>query len=222
MYLHPDVQHAELGLGGWPDHLVVWLFGRKWKSPPITLGLSQWYSLCLTWSHTKDKPSLYIDGKLVDMTLGGFSLVSTFCFRFCASYYCSLSSSASAHPSDTCPSSSPSCHKLAPNGTLTLGVSHRLNNGIIQIIPMTGMVGKVSLFRLWQRERSKQEVTSVNCTDGDVLKWERDNWDTREGTELSNSNLQCGENHAECPLRSGSQTLFKLALPQKPFPVLFF
>ncbi|XP_034463373.1 adhesion G-protein coupled receptor G4 [Hippoglossus hippoglossus] len=162
MYRHPDIQYAELGLGGWPDHLVVWLFGREWKSPQIKLRLSQWYSLCLTWSHTKDKPALYIDGNLLDMT--------------------------AAHSSDTCPSS---CHILAPNGTLTLGVSHLLNNGIVEIIPFTGMVGKVSLFRVWQQERSKQEVTSVNCTDGDVLKWERDNWDTRMGTELSNSSLQC-------------------------------
>ncbi|XP_062262524.1 adhesion G-protein coupled receptor G4 [Platichthys flesus] len=165
MYRHPDAQYTELGLGGRPDYLVVWLFGREWKSPQINLSLSQWYSLCLAWSHTKDKPALYIDGQLLDMT--------------------------AAHPSDTCPSPPPSCHKLAPNGTLTLGIAHRLTNGHIQVSPFTGPVGKASLFRLWQRERSQQEVTSVNCTDGDVLKWERDNWDTLLGTELSSSSLQC-------------------------------
>ena len=75
MYRHPDAQYTELGLGGKLNRLVVWLFGREWTSPKINLSLSQWYTLCLAWSHTKDKPSLYIDDKLVDMKAGGFYFV---------------------------------------------------------------------------------------------------------------------------------------------------
>ncbi|TDH05214.1 hypothetical protein EPR50_G00139510 [Perca flavescens] len=67
MYSHPEAQYTELGLGGKWDHLVVWLFGTEWTSPKITLHQSQWYSLCLTWTHTNNRPSLYLDGNLVDI-----------------------------------------------------------------------------------------------------------------------------------------------------------
>ena len=74
MYRHPEVQYAELGLGGSRGHLVVWLLGTEWTAPQVKLGLLQWYSLCLTWSHLKDRPALYINGNLVDMTAGGIYL----------------------------------------------------------------------------------------------------------------------------------------------------
>ncbi|XP_047186405.1 adhesion G-protein coupled receptor G4 [Scophthalmus maximus] len=165
MYRHPEAQYAELGIGGEWDHVVVWLFGTRWTAPQVNLRPSQWYSLCLTWSHTKDTPALYVNGNLVDMI---------------------------ADPTvDTCPSSPPSCHKLAPNGTLTLGAAHQLNGGNIQVLPFTSMVGRVSLFRLWQRERGRQEVASVNCTEGDVLKWESDIWDTQMAAVLLDPSLQC-------------------------------
>lgn len=51
----------------------------------------------------------------------------------------------------------------------------------------------MSLFRLWQRERGRQEVASVNCTEGDVLKWESDIWDTQMAAVLLDPSLQCGE-----------------------------
>eukprot|EP00064_Thunnus_orientalis_P007273 superscaffoldBa00000796_g7293 len=161
MYRHPEVQNPELGLEGKGGRLVVWLFGTKWTTPPIILGLKQWHSLCLTWSHTKDRPALYINRKLVDIT--------------------------AAHD----PSVFPSCRKLAPNGTLTLGTAHHLVNGNIQIKPFTRMLGKLSLFRLWGRERSEQEVTSLHCTEGELVKWERDHWDGQFCTPLPDSTLQC-------------------------------
>ncbi|XP_034746736.1 adhesion G-protein coupled receptor G4-like [Etheostoma cragini] len=160
MYSHPEARYTELGLGGKWGHLVVWLFGTEWTSPKITLHQSQWYSLCLTWTHTKDRPSLYIDGNLVDIL-------------------------AETPPSIT------SCSKLAPNGTLTLGATHRLVNGDIEIIPFPNPVGKLSLFRLWGRERSIQEVTSLKCTEGNLVKWDRDNWDTQICAPLPDSNLKC-------------------------------
>lgn len=64
MYRHPEFQHAELGLGGKHDRLVVWLCGVEWTTPQLNFRPSQWYSLCLTWSHTKDRPDLYINGHL--------------------------------------------------------------------------------------------------------------------------------------------------------------
>ncbi|XP_054482374.1 adhesion G-protein coupled receptor G2 [Anoplopoma fimbria] len=158
-YTHPKLQCTELGLGGQRDRLVVWLFGTEWTTPKINLRLSHWYSLCLTWSHAKERPALYVDGNLVDVM------------------------------ADTTPSIPNSSCKLAPNGRLTLGASHRLVNGTI--IPHPAPVGLLSLFRFWGRERSKKEVTSLNCTEGDLVKWERDHWDTHNCFPLPDPRLQC-------------------------------
>lgn len=70
MYRHPDVQHAELGLGGKWGRLVVWLSGKEWTTNQINLRVSHWYSLCLTWTQTKGRPVLYIDGNPVDIIAG--------------------------------------------------------------------------------------------------------------------------------------------------------
>ncbi|XP_061596705.1 uncharacterized protein LOC133460159 [Cololabis saira] len=148
MYRHPTHRYPELGLGGKWGHLVVWLFGMEWISPQMNLQLSRWYPLCLTWSHTGRKPVLYVDGRPTDIV--------------------------AAHNTDSVP---PSC-KLSPNGSLTLGADHTLVSGTIHIIPSSGMMGKLSLFRIWGRERSKQEVTSRNCSEGDLVMWEEDVWDT--------------------------------------------
>lgn len=111
----------------------------------------------------------------------------------CSLCHTTLFSSLLAHHVDTTPSISSSCRKLAPNGTLTLGATHRLVNGDIEIIPFPNPVVKLSLFRLWGRERSKQEVTSLKCTEGDLVKWDRNNWDTQICAPLPDSNLKCGE-----------------------------
>lgn len=73
MYRHPAAQYTELGVGGKWDRLVVWLFGMEWTTNRIRPDVSQWYSLCLTWTHTKDRPTLYINGKPVDLMAGGFN-----------------------------------------------------------------------------------------------------------------------------------------------------
>ncbi|XP_076607137.1 adhesion G-protein coupled receptor G4-like [Chaetodon auriga] len=163
MYRHPEVQCTELGLGGKWGRLVVWLFGMEWTTDQMNLDVSHWYSLCLTWTHTKDRPALYINGEPVDIM--------------------------AAHSS--APSISPLCCKLAPSGTLTLGAAHRLVNGSIQIIPFTGLLGKVSQFRIWGRERSKEEVTSLRCTEGDLVTWGRDDWDAQICGPLPDSSLYC-------------------------------
>lgn len=72
MYHHPEVQCAELGLGVKSGRLVVWLFGTEWTAPE-RLHLLDWYSLCLTWTHTKDRPALYVNGNLVDIMAGGLN-----------------------------------------------------------------------------------------------------------------------------------------------------
>ncbi|KAM6983634.1 uncharacterized protein LKV04_011561 [Tautogolabrus adspersus] len=162
MYRHPEVQYAELGFGAKQGRLVVWLCGAEWITADLALPVSQWHSLCLTWAHTKDRPALFIEGKPIEMS--------------------------EAHSLDTAPSVHPSCRKLAPNGTLTLGASHYLVDGNINIIPFTRLLGSLAQFRLWGRE---QEVTSLRCTEGDFVKWEKDNWDTQVCAPLSDRSLQC-------------------------------
>nr|XP_033502591.1 adhesion G-protein coupled receptor G4 [Epinephelus lanceolatus] len=161
MYRHPEAQYTELGLGGKWGCLVVWLFGTEWTTSKINLHPSQWHSLCLTWTHTKDRPALYLNGNLVDIT------------------------------AETTPSISPPYGKLAPNGTLTLGAMHRLVSGSIQVIPFNSLMGKLSLFRLWGRERDQKEVASLYCTEGDLVKWERDNWDTQICAPFPDPSLKC-------------------------------
>lgn len=62
MYRHPEVQYTELGFGGRDGLLLVWLFGKEWTTRQIVLDSSRWYGMCLTWTHTAQKPILYIQG----------------------------------------------------------------------------------------------------------------------------------------------------------------
>lgn len=78
MYRHPEAQYTELGLGGKFGRLVVWLFGTEWTTRQINLNVSRWYMLCLTWTHTKGKPTLYIDGNPEDIVAGGLNITQSF------------------------------------------------------------------------------------------------------------------------------------------------
>ncbi|XP_076025220.1 adhesion G-protein coupled receptor G4 [Genypterus blacodes] len=167
MYRHPELQCAELGLGGESGHLVVWLFGMKWITSLSRLPLGRWNSVCLTWSHPDSRPALYVNGAVVDIT--------------------------PAHEDeDRSPLTSQSCCTMAANGTLSLGAAHRLVNGRMEILSGSRMSGRLSLFRLWGRRRSEEEVTSLYCTEGDLVKWERDNWDTQTCAPLPDHSLECG------------------------------
>ncbi|KAF3841062.1 hypothetical protein F7725_006924 [Dissostichus mawsoni] len=169
MYSHPEVQ-TELGLAMKERRLLVWLFGSEWSTTRrINLRRSRWYSMCLTWKH-KGRLALYIDGQQERIRTGGFSIKQLgYKEGGLDTTYSSLS------------------RKLSPNGTLTLGASRSVVNGIT----FPALVGKLSLFRLWGRERSDHDVTSLRCTEGDVVKWARDNWDTPVCDVFSNSSLEC-------------------------------
>ncbi|XP_054907233.1 adhesion G-protein coupled receptor G4 [Poeciliopsis prolifica] len=187
MYRHPEVQYTELGMGGKDRRLVVWLFGEEWITQDINLQLLQWYTLCLTWSHTKDRPALYVNGSLINMT--------------------------AAH-TNIPPVAASLCCQLAPNGSLTLGVGHTINNGNIEIIQNSGMLGKISLFRMWGRERSKEEVTSLSCTEGDLVKWVRDNWDTVNCDPICDTSLKCETQLTFPPLRRFRCLVYTSVIPK--------
>lgn len=98
-----------------------------------------------------------------------------------------------AHSADGPPSTSSSCCKLAPSGTLTLGAAHKLVDGNLEVLAFTGLPGQISLFRLWGREWSKEEVTSLKCIEGDLVTWRSDDWDTQACAPVHDSSLRCGE-----------------------------
>ena len=87
-----------------------------------------------------------------------------------------------------------SCHSgRAQEGTLTLGSSHSLSHGKLQVDSIGRLIGKLSLFRIWGREHTAQEVTSLGCTEGDLVRWEAGAWDSPVCIDRPESSLLCGE-----------------------------
>lgn len=88
----------------------------------------------------------------------------------------------------------PSLHQqLAPNGTLTLGVSHFVDaNGEVHQESGSNLLGEIGLFRMWAREWSAEELLEQSCADGDVLSWDLQHW--KHGcSPRPDSSLQCGK-----------------------------
>lgn len=94
-------------------------------------------------------------------------------------------------------SSSSFCRKLAPGGTLTLGAGHKLVDGDVEMLPYMSLPGKIALFRLWRREWSEEEVTSLGCVEGEMVTWWWEDWETRDCAPLPEDNLTCGESRRE-------------------------
>ncbi|XP_071772292.2 adhesion G protein-coupled receptor G4a [Centroberyx gerrardi] len=80
--------------------------------------------------------------------------------------------------------------RLAQNGTLTLGVSHNVANGKLQIENGKTLFGEIGLFRIWAREWSAEELGTPSCADGDVVSWDVRQWNY-SCTLQPDSTLQC-------------------------------
>ncbi|KAK7926346.1 hypothetical protein WMY93_008656 [Mugilogobius chulae] len=186
MYRHPVHPHAELGFGGRNQRLVVWLFGLEFRTKHAApLKRDEWYDFCITWSKKKTTPALYMNGDKLEMESSDRELYTA---------YCKTERSRD-------PALSSSCCQLAPNGSLTLGASHTVVSGRIQILPVGRFRGKVSVFRIWSRERSRQEVTSLKCTEGGVVKWDKSQWDTQTCPSVKDPSLECEWSKYEVKLR---------------------
>ncbi|XP_032384533.1 adhesion G-protein coupled receptor G4 [Etheostoma spectabile] len=86
---------------------------------------------------------------------------------------------------------SPIRPQLAPNGTLTLGVSHFINiNGDVQPENGKELLGEIGLFRMWAREWSAEDLRGQSCADGDVVRWDLQQWKHDCPPEL-NSDIHC-------------------------------
>ncbi|XP_063046858.1 adhesion G-protein coupled receptor G4 [Engraulis encrasicolus] len=87
--------------------------------------------------------------------------------------------------------------RLAGKGTLTLGVSHTMLDGVMAYETGKELMGFATLFRMWGREFSETELKELRCVDGDVVSWNQLHWDLK-GTYCqppSDSGLTCGEKY---------------------------
>lgn len=82
---------------------------------------------------------------------------------------------------------------LAPNGTLTLGVSHNVDpSGELKPESQTNLLGDISRFRMWAAERSGEDLQTQSCADGDVVSWDLRQW-KHKCPPVPDRSLQCGE-----------------------------
>ncbi|XP_077433424.1 adhesion G protein-coupled receptor G4a [Vanacampus margaritifer] len=92
---------------------------------------------------------------------------------------------------------------LAPNGTLTLGVSHYVDSsGAVKVEKGNNLLGEIGQFRLWAGEWSGEELGRRTCADGDVVSWDLRQWKHDCSLE-EDDNLQCAL-HATCKYLSFS------------------
>lgn len=90
-------------------------------------------------------------------------------------------------------SSRDTTRRLAPNGTLSLGTSHGFTNGDMVPEDGTGFLGSVSVFRMWGRGMEPQQLSALRCAEGDIVRWNALDWDTKECHAVSDPSLPCGK-----------------------------
>lgn len=82
-------------------------------------------------------------------------------------------------------------NQLAANGTLTLGVPHFVaENGEIHAETGKTLYGEIGFFGVWSKEWSAEELERLRCTDGDVVGWDLQQWESRCVAEPDDS-LHC-------------------------------
>ncbi|XP_036826270.1 adhesion G-protein coupled receptor G4-like [Oncorhynchus mykiss] len=81
--------------------------------------------------------------------------------------------------------------QLAHNGTLTLGVSHNIVDGVMEFEDGKNFLGDISLFRMWGQEQTAEEVMGHSCADGNVVSWDTRDWDYQSCLPEDDTSLQC-------------------------------
>ncbi|XP_055500924.1 adhesion G-protein coupled receptor G2-like isoform X4 [Leucoraja erinacea] len=83
---------------------------------------------------------------------------------------------------------------LGQNGSLVLGRRHRRLADRLQVDLEMAFVGELYLFRLWDHEKSSRSIANLNCEDGNIITWDREQW-AFTGTILEDdTTLSCCEN----------------------------
>ncbi|KAI9514626.1 hypothetical protein NQZ68_031513 [Dissostichus eleginoides] len=78
-------------------------------------------------------------------------------------------------------------YQLAPNGTLTLGMSHIIMSGEVKRETGKDLLGEIGRFRMWAREWSAEELGGRSCADGDLVRWDLTQWKSDCFPELDNN-----------------------------------
>ncbi|XP_052422593.1 adhesion G-protein coupled receptor G4 isoform X1 [Carassius gibelio] len=126
------------------------------------VSLDNWHSICMTWSKSMTEPKVYVNGTKVELK---------------------PQSETALHPY---------CCSVAAGGTLTLAVAHNFVKNKISIETGTELKGSLSLFRMWKQVRSAQEISTMACTDGDMLHWEKRIWNkAQDCTPLQDVTQKC-------------------------------
>ncbi|XP_037396211.1 adhesion G-protein coupled receptor G4 isoform X1 [Pygocentrus nattereri] len=80
---------------------------------------------------------------------------------------------------------------LAPNGTLTLGVSHSFVGGIMNFETGTNFMGEITMFRMWQQELNPQQLAEWKCVSGNVVTWSKNDWEYQGCSPITDNRLKC-------------------------------
>lgn len=82
---------------------------------------------------------------------------------------------------------------LAPNGTLTLGVSHSVVGGDMLFETGTNFIGEMTLFRMWSQELNPEQFKDLKCVSGNIATWSLTDWDYNSCPPVSDHSLKCGK-----------------------------
>uniref|UniRef100_W5ND92 Adhesion G-protein coupled receptor G2 n=1 Tax=Lepisosteus oculatus TaxID=7918 RepID=W5ND92_LEPOC len=85
----------------------------------------------------------------------------------------------------------PDRRPLAPHGTLTLGVAHGLIGGEIVTEDGNNLIGEIYFFRMWDKQRSAQQVSSQICAEGNVIRWTSEYWHNHSCSPVPDLSLPC-------------------------------
>ncbi|XP_060741651.1 adhesion G-protein coupled receptor G4 [Tachysurus vachellii] len=83
---------------------------------------------------------------------------------------------------------------LAPNGTLTLGISHRIVGGVLDFETGKNLIGEMTLFRMWGFVLTPQQLTDLKCISGNIVTWSMNTWEYQSCPPIIDNKLKC-----ECP-----------------------
>lgn len=86
---------------------------------------------------------------------------------------------------------------LAPNGTLTLGVSHGIVGGVIVFETGNSFVGEMTLFRMWGLALTPEQLFDLACVGGTIATWSINNWEYSSCPPITDHRLKCGETNLQ-------------------------
>lgn len=87
--------------------------------------------------------------------------------------------------------------RLAPNGTLTLGASHSVVDGVLVFETGTNFIGEITMFRMWKQELTPEQLIDLKCVSGNVVTWSRNDWECHGCPPVKDNSLQCGETNLQ-------------------------